>query len=222
MHIPNGSSIFVESQRLATKFEITGVSATSDGGSAILRMKSVSGLASGDVIVVTNATATALIGATGVIADVQSTPVAQVTIKGLNTQNANRFPSGTTGEAYKVTAWTEIPCVQDMSQEGGEQQYYTYQCLSDEQEQREPTYKSAVSVTYTFAHEYNNAIYPLLRKYDESGQITAFRMYIPRAKENRNWSGVVSFNDVPQTTVNEMETVSINVSLKGKFVSSDG
>ena len=45
------------------------------------------------------------------------------------------------------------------------------------------------------------------------------RMYVPRAKEMRIWSGTLSFNEIPQTAVNEMETVSLTVSLKGDFAS---
>ena len=45
------------------------------------------------------------------------------------------------------------------------------------------------------------------------------RMYVPKAKEMRIWSGTLSFNEIPQTAVNEMETVSLTVSLKGDFAS---
>uniref|UniRef100_A0A6M5CET6 Tail fiber protein n=1 Tax=Vibrio phage Vc1 TaxID=1480731 RepID=A0A6M5CET6_9CAUD len=106
---------------------------------------------------------------------------------------------------------------QDLGQDGGEQQYYTYQCFERRPEQQLPTYKSAVSLTYSFAHEYDNPIYPLLRKADESGDVRALRMYVPKAKEMRCWAGVLSFNEIPQTAVNEMETVSLSVSLKGRF-----
>ena len=139
-------------------------------------------------------------------------------MEGIDTTDTNVFPEGEIkANVAKITGWSEIPCVQDLEQDGGEQQYYNYQCLSDDQEQQLPTFKSAVSLTYTFAHEYDNPIYPLLRKADETGAITALRMYIPKAQEMRMWSGVLSFNEIPQTAVNEMETVSLSVSLKGKF-----
>lgn len=140
-----------------------------------------------------------------------------VTLEGIDTTDTNVFPAGATASFQKITAWTEIPCVQDLAQDGGEQQYYTYQCLSDDKEQQLPTYKSALSLTYTFAHEYDNAIYPILRSADSSGEVRALRMYVPKAKEMRLYAGVLSFNDTPNTTVNEMETVSLSVSLKGAF-----
>ena len=57
----------------------------------------------------------------------------------------------------------------------------------------------------------------ILREAEESGDVTALRMYVPKAKEMRCWAGVLSFNDIPQTPMNEMETVSLSVSLKGRF-----
>ncbi|QHR67342.1 putative major tail protein [Escherichia phage ityhuna] len=141
-----------------------------------------------------------------------------VTLEGVDTTDRNVFPAGSNTATFReVKSWVEVPCVQDLAQDGGEQQYYTYQCLADDQEQQLPTYKSAVSLTYTFAHEYDNPIYPILRKAEESGDVTALRMYVPKAKEMRCWAGVLSFNDIPQTTMNEMETVSLSVSLKGRF-----
>lgn len=212
MHLPNGSQIFVESQRLATEFKFTGVSNAKDAG---LTVSSASGLTAGDIIIITNATANAL---QNVAARVKTVAASLVTLDGVDTSNKNKFPTGITGSFYKISAWHEIPCVQEMNQDGGEQQYFTYQCLSDDQEQQLPTFKSAVNISYTFAHEFDNPIYPILREYDESGDIKAMRMFIPKAKEIRIWSGALSFNDIPQTTVNEMETVSLSCAMKGRFV----
>ena len=117
-----------------------------------------------------------------------------------------------------ITDWVELPCIQDLGKDGNEQQFYNYQCLGDEREQSEPTYKSAVTLNYTFAHEYDNAIYPVLRSADASKQAKAMYMYIPRASEVRYWSGIASFDDIPSTAVNEMETVTLNVALKGSHV----
>lgn len=212
MHLPNGSQIFVESQRLTTEFKFTAVSNAVD---AVLTVSTATGLAAGDIVIITQATSNNLIN---IAARIKSVSSNNVTLEGVDTTNKNRFPAGITGSFFKITAWAEIPCVQEMSQDGGEQQYYNYQCLSDEQEQQLPTYKSAVNLTYTFAHEFDNAIYPLLRGYDEGGEPRAMRMFIPKAKEIRIWSGVMSFNDIPQTTVNEMETVTLSCAMKGRYI----
>lgn len=211
MHLPNGSQIFIEASR-GTELS---ASAITNAAKPVFTMSDTDDLAKGDYVIVTESSWGKLLDRVLRVSEVSSNSSA--TLEGIDTTDTNVFPTGATAKIAKISAWSEIPCVQDLAQDGGEQQYYTYQCLSDDQEQQLPTYKSAVSLTYTFAHEYDNAIYPLLRKADENGEVTAMRMYVPKAKEMRCWAGVLSFNEIPQTAVNEMETVSLSCSLKGRY-----
>lgn len=211
MHLPNGSQIFVENTRSSTVIEATAIT---NGKDPVFTVKSADGIAKGEIVIVTASTWGKLIDR---VLRVKNVDALKVTLEGVDTSDTNVFPAGATASFVKILSWMEIPCVQDLAQDGGEQQFFTFQCLSDDQEQQIPTYKSAVSMTYTFAHEYDNAIYPVLRKADESGDVKAMRMYVPKAKEIRMWAGVLVFNEIPQTAVNEMETVSLSCSLKGRF-----
>lgn len=212
MHLPNGSQVFVEKMR-GNAINASRITAVAN---PVFTLDASHGLQKGDYILVTESSWPKLINKVGRVKNVATN---DVTIEGFSTGNTNAFPGSGTGKIVKITNWIEIPCVQDLSQEGGEQQFYTYQCLADDREQQIPTYKSAVSLTYNFAHEYDNPIYPVLRAADESGEVKVMRMYVPKAKEMRIWSGTLSFNEIPQTAVNEMETVSLTVSLKGDFAS---
>lgn len=212
MHLPNGSQVFVEKTRGA---EIA-VSKITPADAPVLTCAASHGLKNGDYIIVTSSNWAKLINR---VARVKQVSTNDVTIEGFSTKDTNIFSGTGTGKISKINDWIEVPCVQDLSQEGGEQQFYTYQCLADDREQQIPTYKSAVTLTYTFAHEYDNPIYPVLRAADDAGDVKMMRMYIPKAKEMRIWSGSISFNEIPQTAVNEMETVSISVALKGDFAS---
>lgn len=213
MHLPNGSQVFVEKTRGSGAISVTKITNAAD---PVLTCASSHGLVKGDYVIITRSDWAKLINKVGRVKNVSTN---NVTIEGFSTTDENVYSGTGTGIIYKINDWIEVPCVQDLSQEGGEQQFYTYQCLADDREQQIPTYKSAVSMTYTFAHEYDNPIYPILRAADESGQVKVMRMYVPRAKEMRLWSGTLSFNEIPQTAVNEMETVSLTVSLKGDFAS---
>lgn len=214
MHLPNGSQIFIaKTMGAAAKAGKASNAATpvityTDAPSADLK--------AGGYALISASSWPKVEGRMVKIDKVDGT-AKTVTISGVDTTDTKVFPANGTITLTPVKDWIEIPCVQDISQDGGEQQYYTYQCLSDDQEQQLPTFKSAVSLTYNFAHEFDNPIYPILRQYDENGDVVPFRMYIPRAKEMRLWAGNVSFNEIPQTQVNEMETVSVSVSLKGRF-----
>lgn len=212
MHLPNGSQVFVEK----TRGSAISVTKITNADNPVLTCAASHGLAKGDYVIITNSNWAKLINKVGRVKAVSTN---DVTIEGFSTADRNVYSGNGTGSICKISDWIEVPCVQDLSQEGGEQQFYTYQCLADDREQQIPTYKSAVSMTYTFAHEYDNPIYPILRAADESGQVKVMRMYVPRAKEMRLWSGTLSFNEIPQTAVNEMETVSLTVSLKGDFAS---
>lgn len=213
MHLPNGSQVFVEKTRGNSAISVSKITNAVD---PVLTCAASHGLVKGDYVIITTSNWAKLINKVGRVKNVSTN---DVTIEGFSTTDSNIYSGVGTGSIYKISDWIEIPCIQDLSQEGGEQQYYTYQCLADDREQQIPTYKSAVSMTYTFAHEYDNPIYPVLRAADESAEVKVMRMYVPRAKEMRLWSGTLSFNEIPQTSVNEMETVSLTVSLKGDFSS---
>ena len=212
MHLPNGSQIFVEKKR-GSAVKVTSISKAPN---PVLTYSTTPDVQKGDYVIITSSNWAKLINKVGRVKNVSTN---SVTIEGFSTEDGNVYSGSGNCEVCKVTEWIEIPCVQDLSQEGGEQQFYTYQCLADDREQQIPTYKSAVSMTYTFAHEYSNPIYPVLRAADESGDAKFMLMYVPKAKEVRIWSGTLSFNEIPQTAVNEMETVSLTVSLKGDFAS---
>lgn len=211
MHLPNGSQIFVEKTRGA-EIAVTKITAAAN---PVMTCNAGHSLKNGDYVMVVESNWPKIINKVGRVKTIANTNDA--TIEGFSTADVNVYAGNGTGKIVKVSDWIEVPCVQDLSTEGGEQQFYTYQCLADDREQQIPTYKSAVTLTYTFAHEYDNPIYPILRAADESGDVKMMRMYIPKAKEMRVWSGSISFNDIPQTAVNEMETVSISVALKGDF-----
>lgn len=228
MHLPNGAQIFIGEQTTPTDVlsikKCEAVSNNHDQVKITATASVSSKIKVGDFVMIHECTWGKMANALLKVVAVDSAG-ANFTVQGFNASDPLSFPamaestSGANGKVAKYDRWTEIPCVQDLSQEGGEQQYYTYQCLSDDREQQIPTYKSAVSVTYTFAWEHDNPINELLRSLDESGKVVPMRMYVPRANEMRMWSAVLSFNDIPQTAVNEMETVSLAAAIKGRFTS---
>lgn len=212
MHLPNGSQIFI-GVNMGDPIQATAIS---NADNPVFTTDNTQNIEKGAYVLIETSSWGKLVSRVLRVKEVTSNQ--SVTLEGVSTKDTNVFPTGSNTATFReVKSWVEIPCVQDLAQDGGEQQYYTYQCLADDQEQQLPTYKSAVSLTYTFAHEYDNPIYPILREAEESGEVTALRMYVPKAKEMRCWAGVLSFNDIPQTTMNEMETVSLSVSLKGRF-----
>lgn len=211
-HLSNGTQVFVEGTRGAA----IDVTAISNAVTPVLTLSSVASIARGDYLLFTSSASTLLADKQVRVTEVSGSTV---TVEGIDTSNTTKFTAGLTGEVVKILTWFEVPCVQDVSTDGGEQQFVNFQCLSDDREQQIPTYKSAVTNTYTFAHEYTNPVYPILRNYDEAGTVVAIRLFVPRASEMRLQSGTIAFNDTPSIGVNEIETVSIAVSIRGRLSS---
>lgn len=211
-HLSNGTQVFVEGSRGAA----INVTAISNAATPVLTVDDASGIVVGDYLLFTASASTLLADKQVRVTAVSGT---SITVEGIDTSNTTKFPAGLTAEVVKILSWFEVPCVQDVSTDGGEQQFVNFQCLSDDREQQIPTYKSAVTNTFTFAHEYTNPVYPVLREYDETGSVVAIRLYVPRAQEMRLQSGTIAFNDTPTIGVNEIETVSIAVSIRGRLSS---
>ncbi len=212
MHLPNGAKVFFEKARGET---IPFTAMTNDAKNPGITVEDGK-LKVKDIVIFTDCTWGDFVNK---VARVKAVTAGVATLEEFDTSDTNKYPGGAaTGNVIVISDWVELPCIQDLGKDGNEQQFYNYQCLGDEREQSEPTYKSAVTLNYTFAHEFDNAIYPVLRAADASKQAKAMYMYIPRASEVRYWSGIASFDDIPTTAVNEMETVTLDVALKGSHV----
>ncbi|WWD11000.1 major tail protein [Escherichia phage Phagiculus] len=209
-HLSNGTQIFIQ----GSAGESVQVTAVSNAAQPVMTVADASDFASGDFIVVESSSWSKL---SEKQLRVVSTTATTITVEGIDTSDVMQFPAGGTAVIYKILSWYEMPCIQDVSTDGGEQQFVTYQCLADDREQQIPTYKSAVNTTYTFAHDFTNPIYPILRNYDETGALLAIRAYVPKAGEVRLWTGTIAFNETPNVSVNEIETVSVAITVRGRY-----
>lgn len=216
MALPNGSQIFIEQTRSATEIEATAVS---NAENPVATVSSTTGIVKGDYVLVLESVWAAfknrVMRVKEVILD------ASITLEGdknTSTTDLNKFPAGGASTLVKIESWIEVPCVSDIAKSGGEQQFYTKQCLSDDREKQIPTFKSATSIAYTFDFDYSNPITQLLIGYDEDGKTRAMRMFVPKASYPiRTFSGTPSFDDIPNTVMNEDETTILTISLDGKY-----
>lgn len=225
MHLPNGSKIFIESS-FENETEIVGADTTPPAGntaanSFVLLFKTPTDTdlyKINDIVMITKSDRYGFL--TGKVYRVWSVGGGgrirlwpEDRVSELEAGASISFP----GAIRKITAWAELPCVQSIDKEGNEQNWYTYQCLSSGREERQKTTKSALFMSYVMAHDPDNPAYAVMREKEASKRLMAMRMHIPRAKENRYWSGNVSFDDIPSTTVNEMETVTLLMAIRGAY-----
>lgn len=222
MHLPNGSKIFIEaSNEREYDFKLLDTTDVGIPNTYVLVLNQAAGVSAfgvGDIVVITECDNKLIEGNVYSIRSVNG-DVSRVRV--WPEYRANDLPVGNNisspGKVRRISSWAELPCVQSIDKEGNEQNWYTYQCLSSGREERQKTTKSALFMSYVMAHDPDNPTYAVMREKEASKRLMAMRMHIPRAKENRYWAGNVSFDDIPSTTVNEMEMVTLRMAIRGAY-----
>ena len=209
--LPNGSSVYVQkSKDTELAFEII-----SNAKDAVVTLKTDHGLVAGDEVIITSGWSKI----NNAVAKVIKVNNMDVTLGNINTNDTKSFPEGEgKGTLTKITAWERLPQVKEVATEGGEQQFTQIQFLDDDAERQLPTIKSAKSKSFTIAHDSSLPIYPLLEELDLTNEVVAMKMYVPKAKETRYDAVRVSFDPTPATTINEIETVKISMTVESPAI----
>lgn len=209
--LPNGSRVYVQkSKDTALEFETI-----SNAKEAVATLKANHGLVVGDEVIITSGWSK-INNAVAKITKVNNT---DVTLGNINTSNTKSFPEGEgKGTLTKISAWERLPQIKEVSTEGGEQQFTQIQFLDDDTERQLPTIKSAKSKSFTIAHDSSLPIYSLLEELDLTNDVVAMKMYVPKAKETRYDAVRISFDPTPATTINEIETVKISMTVESPAI----
>ncbi|WP_167863918.1 phage tail protein [Erwinia rhapontici] len=207
--LPNGATVFVGSE-LDDAIPVTAVS---NALGAVFTVATGHGLAVDDVVLIKSGWS--LID--DLVARVSAQTATSITVGIIDTSDVNFFAAGAgIGSIQKVTGWTEIPQITEVAPSGGDQQYVQIQFLADDNQRNLASYKAAKTLTYTLAHDSALPIYPVLKKADRYGDTMPMRMYVPKAKEMRYWSGTPSFDGEPTSAVNAVETTTAAFSRKSR------
>ncbi|WP_145568442.1 phage tail tube protein [Yersinia mollaretii] len=207
--LPNGAGIYL-AKTYETELAVTAVSNAVD---AVLTVATDHGIAEGDIVQLTSGWGALNDLAAKVTASTSTT----LTLGSIDTSNTDRFAvGGGVGTVKKVASWIEIPQITEVANSGGDQQMIQIQFLSDTRQRNLNTFKAAQSQTLTLAHDSTQPVYPVLRAADETEQTLATYMYVPKAKENRYSTVKVSFNDIPTTAINAIETVAVVFNLQSQ------
>lgn len=137
---------------------------------------------------------------------------------GQNTTDTTVYPAGTgTGSAKEVTAWTQITQVTGLTSSGGEMQFANYSFLEEDFERQLPTQSSAQTLTLTIADDPSLTGYTALKVAADSRSLTPMRALLPDGSMIL-YAGIVSFNETPTMTKNEVMSVTATFSLQGRPV----
>ena len=197
--IPNGSRVNVAKAYLAPIV----FTAASNATECELTVASAAGILAGDVVQVSSG----WLKLDNMVLRVKSVTSNKIVLEAFDTTDTKKFPAGTgAGTLRKIDSWITMPQVMTLSTEGGDQQTISVQFLEDDKARTIPTFKNAVVQVYTFAHDPQLAIYKRLIDLDDSSDTTAVWFHNPRGKADRYYSAKVSFQRVPRTEINAVES----------------
>lgn len=209
--LPNGSRVYVQKSKGAeVEFD-----AISNAKEAVVTLKTGHGFVAGDEVIITSGWSKINYA----VAKITKSNATDITLGNINTSDVNVFPAGEgKGTLTKITAWERLPQIMEVATEGGEQQFTQIQFLDDDAERQLPTIKSAKSKSFTIAHDSDLPIYSLLGELDNTNEIVAMRMYVPKARETRYDAVRVTFDATPITAINEIETVKISMTVESPAI----
>lgn len=209
--LPNGARVYVQK----SKGEALAFETITNAKEAVVTLKANHGLVVGDEVLI----ASGWTKLNNAVAKVSKVNNLEVILGNINTTNVIAFPADEgSGTLTKITAWERLPQVKEVATEGGEQQFVQIQFLDDDTERQLPTIKSAKSKSFTIAHDSSLLIYSLLQELDQTNDVVAMKMYVPKAKETRYDAVRVSFDPTPETAINEIETVKINTTVESPAI----
>lgn len=138
-------------------------------------------------------------------------------LEGVNASSTADFPAGSgTGTVRKVTTFTQISQVTDLSTSGGEQQFATYSFLENDFESQIPTNSSAQSVSMVIADDPSLAGYIALKAAAETRDVRGLKAQYPNGSV-AYYNGYVSLNETPTLTKGSINTVTATFSLLAKL-----
>lgn len=209
LQLPNGSTIHIGSQVAALK----NVTAATNAAETVLTANA-HGLANGDFVIYRGGwsrLANRVFRVTGVDAN-------SFKLEKQDTSDAQQFPAGQgIGTVQKITAWTWLSQILEVSTSGGEQQFYNFAFLEDDFERQIPTTESAASLTIKLADDPTLAGYIAAKKAADSAGEVALQIKLKNGSV-LSYLGYLSLNETPTLTRNEAMAVTVTFSLSSKPV----
>ncbi len=138
-------------------------------------------------------------------------------LEGTDTTDTVRYPAGVgaTTTIRPVTTWTQVPQIMSVDFSGGEQNFFTFQFLEDDDERQFPTNKSAITVSMSVADDPGQPFVPVVEGYDEDKSTNVARLNLSNDSVIL-YPAVVSITATPSLTVNELMTRDITLALQAR------
>lgn len=208
--LPNGVTLAI-----ATAYEAADtVSAVTNANPAVATTSAVHGITTGDFIEVTSGWAKLNNRVVRAAAASGST----LSYEGIDATNTQAYPTGSGGGSVrKISTFTQISQILELSSSGGEMQFVTYSFLEQDFESQLPTQSSPMTMTIGVADDPTLPGYIALKNVAETRALVALKATLPDGSVIL-YNGYVSFNETPTMTKNQLMQVTATFSLQGRPV----
>lgn len=139
-------------------------------------------------------------------------------LEGFDTSSTTLFPAGSgTGSIRKVSSWTQISQVLDLTSSGGDPQYQTYSFLEMDYDLQIPTTTSAQSLTLSIADDPNLAGYQALKAVAVARSVNAVKASLP-AGGVILYNVIAGFDETPSMSKGNVMAVKSGMALQARPV----
>lgn len=204
--LPNGSTL----QMAATYSTPVTVTAVSNALPAVATAANT--FADGDIVEQTSGWS----ALTGRAVRVDNPTASNYQLEGIDTTDTTRYAVGSgVGSARKVLTWAEITQITDVATTGGDQQFYTFGFLAENDDRQIPTTKNPISMTFTVADDSSQPYVALAEAADQDRKPRILRLNLPNGASIL-YNAYVTISQTPALTRNQLMTRTITVSLVGR------
>jgi hypothetical protein len=205
--LPNGSTVHIGS---AYGSDLTVTAATN--ANPCVMTSTAHGLSNGDYIVATSGWTRT----TDRVFRVANVTANTFELEGHDTSDTDVYAAGSgTGSVKEVTTWTQISQVLNITSQGGEQQFATYQPLEGDREVRIPTIKSGGGLDMEVGDDPTLAGFVAAMAANDDRVARAVRITASNSSKSLFYS-YVSADKVPQMNVNQVMTARVSLSHLGE------
>lgn len=143
-------------------------------------------------------------------------------ILGVDTSNEQRYPKGTSaGSAKKVATWVNIPQITEVASSGGEQQFYQFGFLEEDEDRQIPTTKSPSTLTLTVADDPDQPFVPVVEAADELKEERIQRLNLVNG-DIVLYNSIASISNTPSLTRNQLMVRTITLAQQGRITRYKG
>ncbi|CAE6407583.1 putative major tail protein [Escherichia phage vB_Eco_CS16] len=226
--LPNGSSVQIGSvlgSGIAVTAATNAAASISDlTQGCVITCAASHGLVVGDVVMFTKTPWVRALNRAFIVGKVDTN---DVTLARFDTEDVTKYPPGafsvgTPGEVVKVSGFIDFPFITNVAVSGGDQQTTTFQPLQVNTAISLNTTKNPLVQTYTFTHDEEDPIRPILEDLDDTQKTTVIKFTNPAAAsgkgEIRIYPAKVSFQKIPSAEVNNVETVQSTLTMQSDMV----